>query len=225
MNRVEGMQNRHGSSRKPRQAFLSALLLLVGLHATAVVVAAQGTTEFTFQGQLKLDGVPVNGNYDFQFSLYLTDSPLGDPEVVDVVYDVPVVAGLFTVKIDFGLIFDGTELWMQTCVQPAGGGEMTCLYPLHEVTPVPYAVSAVNAANLGGLDASQYLTSEVDPSVAQGGKTGCRICIGWSDANGSMPTEEQCHNLNTTSIDYGNYLQFDGNVDGNDRLWLWVECP
>lgn len=213
--------------------------LVVSLFVLTVIptaVAAQGTTAITFQGQLELDGQLANGSFDFEFTLYdgpdpLTANPVG---LVVVVLDVQVVDGIFTVLLDFGPgVFDGTPLWLETRVRPAGGGQLTSLFPLQRLTPVPYATYAINAVNAENADSATTAASADDSDLLDGLDStdflqrtgGCKLCLGHADANGDLPDSEQCIFLNETSLDFGNFLQFSGSVDGNDRMWLWLECP
>ena len=93
-------------------------------------------TAFTYQGQLKQGGVPVNDTADFEFSLW--DSPMLGTQVgmTQTVNDKDVVNGFFTVQLDFGsLAFDGQARWMEIAVRsPAGSGMFTTLSPRQELT-------------------------------------------------------------------------------------------
>ena len=61
--------------------------------------------------------------------------------------DVAVTEGVFTVSLDFGDVFDGTQLWLQVQGRPGGstGGYIT-LRPRSEITPVPYALYAAKVS-------------------------------------------------------------------------------
>jgi hypothetical protein len=116
--------------------------------------AAPGTS-FTYQGQLKHNGSPVSGDYDFQFILY--DAAVGGSQVGPIITaTVPVTRGLFTVDLDFGAVFSGLALYLNIGVTPSGGGTYTPLVPRQALTAVPYAHGLVfpfNASPSTGNDA------------------------------------------------------------------------
>ncbi len=102
-------------------------------------------TGFTYQGRLTDGGSPASGQYDFQFKLYDVSgggSPIGAVSKGNVT----VTEGLFTVKLDFGSVFDGTAFWLDTGVRPgSSSGAYTTLTPRQPLTPTPYALYALKA--------------------------------------------------------------------------------
>jgi len=76
------------------------------------MVAAQGTTAFTYQGLLKMNGKLATGTFDFIFTLYDGPDPVFD-NPIDGEVSKPgeeVKDGNFTVELDFGPgIFDGRD--------------------------------------------------------------------------------------------------------------------
>jgi hypothetical protein len=141
---------------------LCVIALWVGSgHAS---VAAATTTAFTYQGQLKENGAPANGDFDFRFTLSSPDVSLNILPFC--LRRVPVVNGLFTVELDFGsAVFDGTPLELQVDVKPFNSHEIfdcvsntfpdpfTPLSPRQPLTPTPYAIHALSAPNGHALDA------------------------------------------------------------------------
>ncbi len=109
----------------------------------------QGTAlgaAFTYQGRLtNASGAPANGEYDFEFKLY--DALSGASQVGGTVVqnNVTVTDGLFTVQLDFGNVFDGTALYLEIGVRPAGGGTYATLTPRLALTAAPYALYASKA--------------------------------------------------------------------------------
>ena len=83
-----------------------------------ITAANAQSTEFTYQGRL-LDGTAApTANYDFEFRLY-PSSGGGAPVLgTQQRLNVPVATGIFTVKLDFGPTFDGTERWLEISVKP-----------------------------------------------------------------------------------------------------------
>jgi hypothetical protein len=119
------------------------------LHVVGEPVGAT----FTYQGQLKEAGIPVDGQYDFLFRLY--GDPSGGTPMGDVSVDNwPVTNGLFTVQLDFGSdVFNGDARWLEVAVRPeasSDGDPYTFLSPRQPVTPTPYALYALNAPGGGG---------------------------------------------------------------------------
>ena len=136
----------------------------------ASVAAQAQTLEFTYQGKLNDGGVPANGTYDMQFQLYRLGSgidpiPTGTPIEIS---GVTVTNGIFTVTLNFGE-FSGIDYWLGMSVRPTGGASYTALTPVQKITSAPYSIrslnsqsaatasSAANAAQLGGVAASQYV--------------------------------------------------------------------
>lgn len=205
--------------QKKQSVFLGMFVLLLGLHATASVTGAQGTTAFTFQGNLEYEGSPANGNFDFQFILFDGPDPFIATQIgpaVNVI-DVVVEGGLFFVVLDFGPgIFNGDMRFLQILVRKSGViAAPTPLFPLHKLNPVPYATFAVNSNELDGLDSTDFLRRTA----------GCEICIGHADNNGSSPERQQCFDLGSNGRNNSNFLAFPSDVDENDRLWAWIQCP
>src|ERR1041385_2952334 len=131
--------------------FTLALAALLSTINYPLSSCAQGSA-FTYQGRLDLGGAPVNGSYDFVFSLYLSAS--GGPSDVFGFYTnsaVPVSNGLFTVSMDFTPFpFSGPDRWLQIDVRTNGNGLFAPLSPRQKLTPAPYAITAENIA-AGGL--------------------------------------------------------------------------
>lgn len=148
-------------------------LAIVFFGFLASVVSAQ-TTAFTYQGSLKDGSSPANGNYDFEFKLF--DQATGGTQQGSGQqnFNVVVGAGFFTVTLDFGLAaLPGANRYLEISVRPAGGGAFTPLGPRQLLNSTPYSVrslnsanadSATNAAQLGGVAASQYVVT-TDPRM------------------------------------------------------------
>jgi hypothetical protein len=151
-----------------RNLLLLALLTLDPMFST---VFAQ-VTAFTYQGRLN-DGVnPANGNYDFRFRV--ASDPFANNYVGGNVFTnaLPVSNGLFTVALDFGGIFNGSNYWLEIAVRTNGVGGYATLSSLQPLTPVPYAIMANSAENLLGPLSSTQLSGAVPSANLSGTYSG-----------------------------------------------------
>jgi hypothetical protein len=115
--------------------------MLVWLLAAAAGQAAPLGTAFSYQGRLDAGGGAASGTYDFQFILY--DADVGGSQVGPLLLrdDVAVAAGLFTVPLDFGSVFDGNARYLEIGVRPgASSGAYDILSPRQELTTAPHAL-------------------------------------------------------------------------------------
>jgi hypothetical protein len=120
----------------------AVLLAVVGTVGTA---SAQVGTAFTYQGQLKDNGQPVNGSADVRFTLFGQQSggsPIGSAVTAS---NVTVANGLFTTPVDFGVApYTATDpnLWMQIEVRsPAGVGGFSLLGARQKLAPTPFSLA------------------------------------------------------------------------------------
>jgi len=103
-------------------------------------------TAFTYQGQLKRSGVPLNGPIDARFSLWL--SPTGEDLSSQIgstltINAIEVANGLFNVELDFGQdALNGNARWLQVEIHDHADppGTFTTLTPRQPLTPAPYAL-------------------------------------------------------------------------------------
>ena len=98
---------------------------------------AQNGSAFTYQGQLRKNGAPVNASCDASFSLY--DAATGGAQVGGTVTSptLQVANGLFTIPLDFGWNFNGEARWLESAI---GCGEApTILTPRTALRPATYA--------------------------------------------------------------------------------------
>jgi hypothetical protein len=119
--------------------------------ACTVALAEPVGTAFTYQGQLKEEGVPITGMADLGFALW--DAETGGREIDFLALEsVEVNDGLFTVELDFGTeAFTGAARWLEIDVAfPSGVGRRTLLTPRQRLTPAPYALYALSGPAGGG---------------------------------------------------------------------------
>jgi hypothetical protein len=135
-------------------------LAFVCLTASAAFAQA---TAFTYQGKLTDAGNPANSNYDLQFKLFDTATIGTGAQQGATLVRTPVTAsaGVFTVTLDFGAnVFDGSARYLEIGVRPAdSSNSYTVLAPRQPITSTPYAIQTLNAQQLGGVDASEYVTT------------------------------------------------------------------
>jgi hypothetical protein len=142
------------------------------------------TTAFTYQGNLKVGGSNANGNFDFEFALFVSGgSQIGSTLTRS---GVQVTEGVFTTDLDFGNNYTGADRLLEIRVRPAGSGAFTTLSPRQLLRATPYSIvsvssllalnatnaanavnagSATNAAQLGGIAANQYVLTG-DPRLS-----------------------------------------------------------
>ena len=155
-----------------RKLFVSFLIVSVLLlTSTGAVAQSSGPaapqtplgTGFTYQGQLKNVGGPVNSVCDMQFSLWDAagsgSPPTGGAQMgITQTLAVTVTSGLFTTVLnggnEFGSnAFTGEARWLQIAVRcPGGSGAYTTLSPRQALTATPYALSLMPNATINGLN-------------------------------------------------------------------------
>lgn len=154
---------------------IKILFLLNVIFLFSMSAAYGQTTAFTYQGRLTDSSVaqPTNGAYDFLFKIFNAATGGSQQGVQIAVSNVAVTNGIFTVTLDFGtaLISPTSDLFLEIGARPAGPqGAFTTLAPRQQITSAPFAVQALNAAssvdaqNLGGVAANQFVTI-LDPRL------------------------------------------------------------
>lgn len=130
-------------------------------------VFAQGTTAFTYQGQLRDGGTNANGAYTMIFKLY--DASVGGNQINGAVTNSPTLAnGLFTVNLDFGSnAFNAFARWLDITVQ--SGGDTQTLSPRVQVLPTPYAQFAHTAGSFADITSTTVNSNLVSSDNWQGG--------------------------------------------------------
>jgi hypothetical protein len=141
----------------PLVALLLALALSLTLNLTASAqepepdrvsspLAPLGTS-FSYQGQVKKSGSPFTGTCDFQFSLFTASVAGSQVGTTQLVSNVPVTSGLFTVSLNFGSgIFTGDARFLQIALRcPAASGSFETLATRQPLNATPYALFALGA--------------------------------------------------------------------------------
>jgi hypothetical protein len=142
---------------------MRSLFGAVALAAFALPAHVHAQSAITYQGELRLGGVPANGVYDFRFSLFDAaefGTLIGPSLCFD---DVIVTDGRFTLVLDFGAVYTAPR-FLQIQVRDGSGGTCavilgyTFLSPRQPVSPAPSATHAgtANDAGLLGGQASRF---------------------------------------------------------------------
>ena len=149
---------------------VTRLLCALMVMAAARVLNAQtpAGSAFTYQGQLKKAGTPLEDTADFQFRLWNALAGGGQVGGTVAVNNVSVDHGLFTVTLDFGATaFNGDARWLEIALRsPAGSGGYTTLTPRQEVKPTPYALYTLGPWTTGGAGAIAYTGGKVGIGTA-----------------------------------------------------------
>lgn len=153
-------------------------------------------TGFTFQGQLKDGGVPLDGTVDLQFTLWDAagsgNPPSGGSQVGETqeVTEQSVTAGLLTALVnahgEFRMgDFDGQALWLQIAVRsPASDrGDFTTLAPRQALKATPYAIAALRTV---GLDGHSLDAADGDPADALFVNSTGRVGIGTTSPDNTL---------------------------------------
>jgi len=143
--------------------YVTVVLFLIA----SAVSAAPLDTAFTYQGELRVAGIPANGAYDFRLRAF--DAASGGAQVGGIVNadDVGVLGGVFTVDVDLGTgIIADRQLWLAVEVRDgASTGAYTLLAPRQRLALAPaagYALGATVAHQALGLAAENLLIVSPD---------------------------------------------------------------
>ena len=124
---------------------LTILVLVLLMLFPLGLTSAQGPVglDFTYQGYITGDDLPISGACDFQFTLW--DDAAAGSQVGPLVEQlaVPVGSGRFTTRLDFGNVYDGTALWLEVAVR-CGDPDYTPLTPRQALTAAPYAAATLS---------------------------------------------------------------------------------
>ncbi len=150
--------------------YLLLWLVAITLLSHPRQATAQGTTAFTYQGQLRDGGTNANGTYTMTFKLY--DAVSGGGQIGSTISNSPTLAnGLFTVNLDFGAgAFNDAGRWLDITVQ-AGTNTAETLSPRVQVLPAPYAQFAAVAATVtnGAIKSAQMAANAIATTNIQNG--------------------------------------------------------
>ncbi|MCA9275762.1 MAG: hypothetical protein KDA29_07035 [Phycisphaerales bacterium] len=122
----------------------------IALCAIAFATSITAAEPFTYQGSLKDNGVPANGEFDFRFYLYDAQTGGAQLGVLNTRENVQVTDGVFTVTLDFGLnLFQSTPRYLEIRVRPGDSvSSYNILTPRAPINPAPAAQHAFTATTL-----------------------------------------------------------------------------
>lgn len=127
---------------------------------------AQGQA-FTYQGQLREDGLPANGSFTLRFTLY-DDAQAGNTVAGPLtVSQLLVEEGLIATMLDFGPgVFTGPDRWLEIAVRRLPDGSYETLAPRQLITKTPQALYADTAGSVptGTIQSSMLADGAVTAS-------------------------------------------------------------
>ncbi len=128
------------------------IVSLIALSLAGVLWSSVCSAEpISYQGQLYVDGLPAAGLYDLEVRLF-DDLAMGEQVGKAVIFeDHPVPSGLLELELDFGDVFDSTDVYLEISVR-AGESEdlFDTLAPRQRITPTPKAIHATTADSILG---------------------------------------------------------------------------
>lgn len=139
-----------------KNIFTFILVILISVNGYS---ASQGTT-FTYQGELLENSAPANGNYEMAVSVY-TEAVNGTHLIGVKFLSVPVVDGIFTLDLDFGVTeFMGEERWLEIGVRDFNTPNITVLTPRQLISNSPYAIHS-QFVGISGVNSDSIQTGSV----------------------------------------------------------------
>ena len=151
-----------------RQVVIKVVMLASLLVSSLVQAATPLGPGFTYQGFYEESDTPVTGTVRLRFSLWEAESDGAQIGASQLLNDIPVIEGAFTVILnasgEFGpSAFDGQERWLQIEACPSGTCESpTVLTPRQKLTPTPYALHSRSASWLGLVDIPDGFADGID---------------------------------------------------------------
>ena len=154
----------------------SAALLLAGAAILSFTATSRSHAAvdpgFTYQGELRVSGVPIEGDHDFRFRLYEAEtggSAIGPTLTLD---DVPVSEGVFSVFLDFGAApLASQPRFLEIDVRSSGSASYQTLAPRTRLSTTPYAWAAAvaleDSVDGTSIVAGSVGSDEIDPSAVQ----------------------------------------------------------
>ena len=139
--------------RQPLLSFILCALLVITFCAAQTTLAQ--TTVFAYQGKLDFDGVPANGQFDFQFKLFDAVSGGAQQGSTSEQLNTDVGNGAYTVNLDFGgAVFPGADRFIEISFRPTGSSSYTTPTTRQQITSTPYSIRSLVSTTADGLSVS-----------------------------------------------------------------------
>jgi hypothetical protein len=141
----------------------------------SLIVSLACAQPFTYQGMLKQNGAPVNATLSMTFKLY--DALTGGTQVgSSITQNVAVQNGLFTVQLDFGTVWTGSDRYLEIAVGS------TVLSPRVRITAAPYAAYAAYAGRPWVRSGSSIFYTDGNVGIGTSSPS-VRLSLGNDNAN------------------------------------------
>lgn len=187
-------------------------LFLVAAACSLSAPALAQSTAFTYQGRLDSGGVPTSGSYDLRFAIFSAASGGVQQGTTLTNAAIAVSNGLFTVTLDFGNQFTGSDRWLEIGVRTNGGGAFNTLAPRQQLTSTPYAVRAANYSGviLAGQIFGTIPLTQLPTTLVTNGASGVNFS-GTYSGNGAGVTNVDLMSANDRGVldwttNYGNFV-------------------
>jgi len=147
---------------------LGGLTVLTSFALAVCGVVQAQQTSWTYQGEIRDDGVLASGPCDLRFTLWDSDSG-GNQLAPEETFSSELLAqGRFTVNLDFGVgAFDGSARWLEIEAACPSGSAFESLSPRQPLTSAPQALFAAHVPWSGidnpppGLDDGDDIDDDV----------------------------------------------------------------
>ncbi|MCS7190270.1 MAG: hypothetical protein NZ843_01565 [Fimbriimonadales bacterium] len=190
------MRNTEQLQKVYRNALLSSLVCVFSFVAFSTAPAQP----ITYQGFLRVNGIPATGEFDFRFRLF--NAATGGTQVgSDVLADnLSVRNGFYTLDLNFPNAWDGGDRWLEIAVRPGPStGAYTPLSPRVRVMPNAYAYYAYRAPWSGLVGVPAGFADGIDNDTTYGAGAGLALAgTTFSIALGGVATDMIANSAITT---------------------------
>jgi hypothetical protein len=154
--------------------FAGRLMACAGMFFMAIAATGHAAVDpgFSYQGELRLSGSPIDGDHDFRFRLYADETggtAVGPTLTLD---NVEVSEGVFSVFLDFGSApLASQPRFLEIDVRTSGVGSFQTLAPRTRLSSTPYAWAAAvtleDSVDSASIVAGSVGSDEIDAAQVQ----------------------------------------------------------